>query len=324
MLLPVPDAFRHLCPVRVVQVARGQMSRIVELRGTPGMGLAPDQIRAEAEAGRLRAEWTFAAVDHTGRPVGRAMWWGRDVERPIALDVWDVRPQVPGRLHVAATLLRSGHESFSRSGISVPLPHTVRVPNGWHDVEALTAEVAWRVRAARLAGLSEVNERLQFQWDADQKLPTATAELVFEPADDEAFVELFARATAGSVDVITQRELRTTTAFDLARNEVEYYLSCPGERSWWRIGSKRDGTVVGVAIPSATPTNRNVGYLAVLPEHRGHGYVDPLLTYITRFHAHQGAKRITGTTDAVNEPMAAAFRRAGYCNVETRIDLEAP
>ncbi|CAL8897854.1 hypothetical protein KVA01_17210 [Kocuria varians] len=79
---------------------------------------------------------------------------------------------------------------------------------------------------------------------------------------------------------------------------------------------------MGIAIPSVTPTNRNVGYLAVLPEHRGRGYVDDLLGFITAFHAASGADRITATTDAVNTPMAAAFERAGYQCTETRIDLE--
>ena len=67
-----------------------------------------------------------------------------------------------------------------------------------------------------------------------------------------------------------------------------------------------------------------MGYLAVLPQHRGHGYVDEILEYITRFHIGDGARQITATTDAVNTPMAAAFDRAGYKLVEVRIDLEPP
>ena len=67
-----------------------------------------------------------------------------------------------------------------------------------------------------------------------------------------------------------------------------------------------------------------MGYLAVLPQHRGHGYVDEILEYITRFHIGDGARRITATTDAVNTPMAAAFDQAGHKLVEVRIDLEPP
>ena len=145
---------------------------------------------------------------------------------------------------------------------------------------------------------------------------------MFAPADDDTFLGLLAAAAEGSLDVMTRRELESGTTEALARDEVDYYLDCPGERSWWRTAATADGTVVGIAIPSATPTNRNVGYLAVLPQHRGRGHVDEILAFITRFHAEQGAPRITATTDAVNTPMAAAFLRGGYRCVETRIDLE--
>ena len=59
----------------------------------------------------------------------------------------------------------------------------------------------------------------------------------------------------------------------------------PGERSWWRLAETMDGTLVGFAIPSATPYHRNVGYLGVVPELRGCRYVDDSSAEITRFHA---------------------------------------
>ncbi|MFG3558636.1 GNAT family N-acetyltransferase [Micromonospora sp. NPDC047557] len=65
----------------------------------------------------------------------------------------------------------------------------------------------------------------------------------------------------------------------------------------------------------------NVGYLGVVPEFRGRGYVDEVLAEITRLHAANGESRITATTDMDNAPMAAAFGRAGYRNTEIRINL---
>jgi RimJ/RimL family protein N-acetyltransferase len=74
-------------------------------------------------------------------------------------------------------------------------------------------------------------------------------------------------------------------------------------------------------------TRRNVaavGATGVLPELRGTGYVDDILAEVTRVHAERGAARITATTDLGNAPMAAAFGRAGYRNVQARIILSAP
>ena len=49
----------------------------------------------------------------------------------------------------------------------------------------------------------------------------------------------------GSLDVMTQRELAATDARHLARDEVDYYRSCPGDRAWWRVACDRHGDVVG-------------------------------------------------------------------------------
>ena len=57
---------------------------------------------------------------------------------------------------------------------------------------------------------------------------------------------------------------------------------------------------------------------------RGHRYIDDILAEITRFHAANGAHRITATPDMTNLPMAAAFERAGYRNYETGLVLSAP
>ena len=64
-----------------------------------------------------------------------------------------------------------------------------------------------------------------------------------------------------------------------------------------------------------------VGYLGVVPEHRGRGYVDDLLAEITRSHAERGVQRIVADTDAGNVSMARAFERAGYRNFAIRLVL---
>lgn len=308
--------------VRYTQPSDGQLDRAVTLATIAGTGLSPAAIRAELAAGRMRPEWSVLAVREDGTIAGRALWWGREATVPIALDVWDVAPGEPDVPIVLGELMTHGHLSLTARGVAVPLPHTIRVPIGWKGVDAVRHDVEMKIEVAADAGLTRTNERLQFQWDAGTPVPTEPTRVTFSPADDETFVHLFARAAAGSLDVLTARELETSDAMALARAEVDFYRACPGERDWWRVARVQAGEVIGVAIPSATPTTRNVGYLAVLPEHRGQGHVDDLLAWITRFHARAGAPRITATTDAINTPMAAAFTRAGYRCTEIRIDLE--
>jgi RimJ/RimL family protein N-acetyltransferase len=62
----------------------------------------------------------------------------------------------------------------------------------------------------------------------------------------------------------------------------------------------------------------------VLPALRGRGYIDDLVAETTRFHAARGEPRISATTDTTNQPMAAAFRRAGYQETGIRYVFMAP
>jgi RimJ/RimL family protein N-acetyltransferase len=277
------------------------------------------RFREEAAAGRLRPEWTWFAA-HGSRIVARALWWGRaDSERPVALDCLHVLPDVPDRAALAAGLLSRGHAEFGATP-----EFSLILRTGWRDDPGIAAAVAWRADAAKAAGLTDVVERFRYEWTPAAGVPALSGRLVFRPAGDEEFLAVFRRVAAGSLDVATQRDLATMGADSQARGDLEFYRSCPGERSWWRLAETTDGELAGFAIPSATPYSRNVGYLGVVPELRGRGYVDDLLGEITRAHAADGADRITATTDVPNTPMAAAFDRANYRVTEVRMVFQAP
>ena len=315
--------------MRVHRAHPSEIDAVIAMPVGPGvLGMTKEALRAEFDAGRMRPEWTWVAVDDEDRIVGRALWWGRDGSAPIALDVLDTVGHVTSSIDIGSGLLRAGHDALAADGYGSPLPHTVRLPMGWRDRPTCIDAVEWRTRAAAGAGLTQVNERLQVEWSADDLASTSpdpsTSRFTLRSGTDEEFLDLFVQAARGSLDVMTQRSLAATSVEETAQDDLDFYLSCPGERDWWRVAVNSSRDRIGFVIPSATPYARNVGYLGVLPEHRGQGHVDKLVTYVTQFHQAAGATRITATTDAVNRPMAAAFARNGYRTVETRIDLEAP
>ncbi|MGO4462993.1 GNAT family N-acetyltransferase [Streptomyces sp. M-16] len=291
----------------------------------PVAALTAERIREELAADRIRPEWIWSAEDEDGELLARALWWGRaDSERPVALDCLQVREGVADPAGLAAGLLEAGHAAFGKA----PGYH-ISLPRDWRSDPALASAVAWRQEAARRAGLEQEVERLRYEWTPAAGTAAPTGRLVFREGTDEEFLDAFARLSRGSLDVNTRQELAVMTEEefakdDFAKDDFAFYLDCPGERSWWRLAHLPDGTLAGMAIPSATPYHRNVGYLGVVPEQRGKGLIDEVLGEITRFHAADGAGRITATTDTVNLPMAAAFDRAGYEVTEIRLVLEEP
>lgn len=287
----------------------------------PVPALTAERIREELAGNRFRPEWIWFAEDEDGEVLARALWWGRaDSEQPIALDCLQVRASVADPAALAAGLLAAGHAAFG----GLPL-YNLSLPRDWRTDPALADAVAWRQKAAYESGLTTEIERLRYEWTPAAGSPAEpTGRLVFREGTDEEFLDAFVRLSAGSLDLGTQNELRVMDAEQLAREDFAFYRDCPGERSWWRLAELPDGTPAGMAIPSATPYHRNVGYLGVVPEQRGQGLIDEILAEITRFHAAAGAERITATTDTVNVPMAAAFDRAGYEVTEIRLVLEGP
>ncbi|WP_424212869.1 GNAT family N-acetyltransferase [Streptomyces sp. BI20] len=296
----------------------------------PLPGIGPEKLREELAARRIRPEWIGLAEDEEGRPLARALWWGRaDGELPVALDCLRVSPaaaEAAGTTpeELGAALLALGHESFGRR----PEYNLMLAPD-WHEREALREGAAWRRAAAARGGLGREIERLRFEWTPETAVPAPAVDAerpgpVFRPGTDDEFREVFARVAAGSLDLHTRGELaRGATPEEIAADDLAFYEDCPGERSWWRLALLPDGeTVAGFTVPSATPYARNVGYIGVVPEQRGRGLIHPILAETVRVHRESGAERITATTDAVNVPMAAAFEKAGFTVTERRLIWE--
>ncbi|MDX3109894.1 GNAT family N-acetyltransferase [Nonomuraea angiospora] len=279
----------------------------------------PDRLLSFLESGNYRYDRIWLAVADDGEILARAVWWGfPDGDRPLALDCVYVHPSVEDRVGLAAELLRRAHDAYGRA-----IEYHVFVTRGWREDPKAAAAIAWRWEAAGRAGLTEELERLRYEW-TDGPVPEPSDRLVFRGEDDdEVFVEAFRRVAVGTLDFHTRQALVTMDPLEQAREDVRDNRSMPGDRSWWRLAYDKSGDLVGVALPSANVGGPVVGYLGVVPEHRGHGYVDDLLGEITRVHAERGVRTIMADTDSGNVPMARAFERAGYHNFAIRLVLSA-
>jgi RimJ/RimL family protein N-acetyltransferase len=126
----------------------------------------------------------------------------------------------------------------------------------------------------------------------------------------------------GTLDAHTRDDLTRMPASEAVLSHYEDELArYASPRDWWRIATLPDGTPVGFVIPARNDYGPIIAYIAVLPGHRGNGYVDDILAEGTRILAGQDAPRIRASTDLGNTPMANAFERAGYVNFEREITM---
>jgi RimJ/RimL family protein N-acetyltransferase len=190
----------------------------------------------------------------------------------------------------------------------------------------VTGALTWRLDAARRAGLTHELERLRYEWVPAAGVPEQAGRLTFRPEpDDEVFVELFRRVLAGTLDATSRKEAEAAGARTQANQDVAFYRDhMSGQRSWWRVAETPAGELAGFGVPSRNTDFPVVGYLGVLPEHRGRRYVDEILAEVTRILvADAGAATIRADTDLENLPMAAAFERCGYRVTGRRLVLSA-
>ena len=284
------------------------------------------------EDGQYSHERTWIAVDDDNDVLAVATWWARPgTTEPSALDLVYVHESIDSgdRADLAAQLLSAAQRAFADEfGQTEPPECHVFVAGDWRDRPDVVEALTWRRAALERVGLGAVLERLRFVWTpADGLAPTNSGrglEFRAEP-DDEVFVDLFTRVLSGSLDTTSTREAAQIGAVEQARKDLVHLRDqMLGERSWWRVAVNRDGETVGFGIPSRNPVALVVGYLGVVPEHRGHGYIDDILADITRILVDEAnAELIRADTDLVNAPMAAAFRRVGYRNNARRLVFSA-
>ncbi|MFI1920985.1 GNAT family N-acetyltransferase [Streptomyces sp. NPDC020377] len=273
----------------------------------------PDPLRAADAFGRItyRPDWKRVAL-RDGRVVARAVWWGgpEDTE-PLVVEWFDF---ADGEEEAAAELLRTAPWQV---GLELVMP------GGWRDDPALRAAAEARHRAARAAGHTPLVERFVYRWTPECGLPDRPGRLSFAPEPDDAvFFDALRRIHSDTLDAHARKAIGEGGLDQAAQEEIDFFRWCPSPREWWQVARTPRGELAGIHIPAHNPSGPCVGFIGVLPEHRGHGYAYDLLAECTHYLVERGAEFIAAATDQGNFPMAAHFAKAGYPIVRERVNFE--
>lgn len=277
-------------------------------RGLVGRKLLGDDFAEMAKRGEYRPEWIWVAL-RDDVVVARAAWWAAPGdEQPVALDWFDFT-DADAAVHLLKTApLRA--------------EYSLTTPPAWQDDPDVAHEVNVRLDAAGKAGYRKLVERHRFHWTPENGLPEQPGRLEFRPEpDDDVVLDVFRRVHVGSLDAHVRKTVEEHGLDAAAREDLDIMRWMPGPREWWRLAYTREGELVGLTLPSRNLYHSVIGYVAVVPEQRGHGYAYDLLAEATHDLVGYGADRIVAATDVGNVPMAKAFARAGYPVVQHRIDL---
>ena len=282
------------------------------------------ELKDDLVAHRRRPEWMWVALDGD-RLVARVAWWARSGDgSPSALDILDVDDgdaEIDSE-DLCFTLLETATAHVVPKGSRRPDYGRFVLPN-WRDQPETSKPVEVRMAALERAGAHLLVERLRFEWRDDEPVGNTNSRLSFRPpVDDEELIDLMAVALGGTLDVHSHRDLSTMSAHDVAVQHFEDELALyKSPRDWWRVATLPGVDRVGFVIPARNNYHPIIAYIAVVPAHRGNGYIDEILAEGTRILQSKDVPPFRASTDLGNVPMAEAFTRAGWTNFERSIDM---
>jgi GNAT superfamily N-acetyltransferase len=284
-----------------------------------------DRFDRYLSAGNYRPEWLWVA-ERDGDVLARAAFWGRpDDASPVALDHFDIRPGLRDADAVGAGLLTAVYAEAVTPGDDPP-DHHLFLPPHWRDHPEAPA-VHSHLDAAERAGLHPLVERHRLRWTPALSLTEPANRLTMQPAtdaDDGVLVDLLVSINEGSLDVGMSREADEHGAVPAARSYVDDMTRLDAERTHWLLGYDATDVPVGLAVGALLPDYALVGFVGVVPAHRGRGHALELLCAVTRRLADAGARECRADTDLTNIPMATTFARAGWEVWGTRLVLQGP
>jgi len=282
------------------------------------------EIADDLEQGRRRPEWTWLA-ERDGRLLGRLALWGpTGASEPTQLDVFDLDDALSDEEQraVGTALLDTARREVIQTQRTPP-EFARYLSADWRERPAERRVTETVMGLLEASGARFVVERLRLEWRPEAGVASPDPRLTFRAfAGDDELIDLTTKVLTGTLDAHSVEELGHASPREvaIAQNEEEF-ARYTTPREWWRVALDRSGEVVGFVLPARNAYHHIIAYLAVLPEHRGNGYIDGILSEGTRVLVEAGAPYIRASTDVGNVPMANAFARGGYATFERLVNM---
>jgi ribosomal protein S18 acetylase RimI-like enzyme len=240
---------------------------------------------------------------------------------PVFIHLFDVDWSRPDWRDVGSDLIGAAVDAV-QGGDEGALLYALDSPHPWH------AEPERRAELFTAAGFRRVRVAQRWERRIDRSSAVAaSSRLEFRTLADvgqEVFTGAIASVSDGTLDGRLQEMRRRLGRTGDAAEHFRLLMGLPHEPDWWQLAYAVDGGLVGLIVGGGNAPEPVIAYVGVVPEQRGHGYVDDLLAQAVAMLAAAGASVIRADTDVENVPMANAFRRAGFEQFLARTEYMRP
>ncbi|MCK9918336.1 hypothetical protein MXD81_55360, partial [Microbacteriaceae bacterium K1510] len=249
-----------------------------------------------AAAGSMRLEWCFL-VEEDQQPVGRVAFWTLPkLENPLDLVLLELPWESPKLLSLGAALMESVLKQMLTLGAE-EVGYVLDAPPSAPQWQLFTEN---RMQLLHHNGFTAARETFRFERTTLEQSPGKTSDFQFRTlpqVGEAAFIDAIARVSESTFDQRI-REGREQNGSEAEANTMYRDLQqMEYEPDWWQLAYDSSEELVGLVMPAKSPTFATIGYIGVVPEKRGRGYIDVLLHHGTSLLVEAGEKMIRADTD---------------------------
>jgi RimJ/RimL family protein N-acetyltransferase len=283
------------------------------------------------DTGCSRLEWCWIAENPDSTASARVAFWSLP-ERETPLDL----------------VLLNGQWRTDQSALHALMQHVevyfrnASCDNIGHCQDTPPREPQWQTHEAERKtflesiGFQIARHTLRYRCDAhtaylpstNDSLPVSESPLrlvAVNATNESLLVDLVAQVAAVSYDELDRSSCAEHGADEHAKRLLADLREMRVDNDWWRIAYRHTpmserNEAIGFILPTASADMGTIGYVGVLPAHRGHGYIDPLIAHATRVLRQAKFTRLIADTDHSNKPMARAFERNGWLRFGERLE----
>jgi RimJ/RimL family protein N-acetyltransferase len=270
--------------------------------------------------GYVHHEWLLV-LEEARQIIGTIAYWTQpSIGTPTDFVLLELPWDRADAFELGARFVQHAVRHMQALGASGTIGHVIDLPPGRPQWQYFPEQ-----RAALLTQLGFVLQRETLRWECQvgAMLRTASPRLSFRPLEEvgeAAFLEAIERGSDGTLDRRIRQAREQAGPAQHAASLFGALQHMGYARGWWQLAYTQTGELVGFVMPCA---NQTVGYIGVLPEYRGQGYSADLLERLTATFAAAGVSTILADTDVFNDPVAKAFRRAGWSQFGRRQEYAA-
>ena len=271
------------------------------------------------ESGCTRLEWCYV-LENKGDFLGKFIFWSLPkLDKPLDIVLLDLDLSNKKYLELG-TLFLEKIKKISKDLSITNLGYVLDSPSQYPQWQEHFNK---RSKLLETSGFKVSRKTKRFIYSSSTSFDDLNYESFIvrslEDVSDNEYIKAILEVSKSTLDERINFDINSIGALAQAEQNFEVLKNMDYKPSWWKlIYDKMDNSLIGLVMPTIAPSFGTIGYIGVIPEKRGKGYVDVLLSLGTKILLDNDVTIIKADTDINNLPMANAFIKAGYHQFATR------